>query len=148
MENPVETQLETHKDTEPGIGGPDSWHLYSEMLRCRCYEIEVKRLWQEGAIPGEMHLSMGEEGVVVGIVDQLVDGDAMALDHRGTAPMLVRGVDPVLMLKEFMGTTGWPGWRDGRTHALVLARTPHSVFRDCGVIRTGGGGIWDWLTKG
>ncbi len=67
----------------------DSWHLYAQMLRCRLFEKEVMRLWQEGAIPGEMHMSMGEEAIVVGIVDQLEDGDAMALDHRGTTPMLV-----------------------------------------------------------
>jgi TPP-dependent pyruvate/acetoin dehydrogenase alpha subunit len=81
----------------------DSWCLYTEMLRCRLFEEEVKRLWQDGSIPGEMHMSMGEEAIVVGIVKQLVDGDAMALDHRGTAPMLVRGIDPSLLLKEFMG---------------------------------------------
>ena len=65
---------------------PDSWHLYAEMYRCRLFEKEVKRLWLEGVIPGEMHLGTGEEAINVGIVDQLMDGDAMALDHRGTAP--------------------------------------------------------------
>jgi len=84
---------------------PDVWHLYKQMLLCRLFEKEVKRLWNDGAIPGEMHLSMGEEAIVVVVVDQLVEGDAMALDHRGTAPMLARGIDPVLLLKEFMGRT-------------------------------------------
>jgi TPP-dependent pyruvate/acetoin dehydrogenase alpha subunit len=46
---------------------PDSWHLYTQMLRSRLFEKEVMRLWQEGAIPGEMHLSMGEEAIVAGI---------------------------------------------------------------------------------
>ncbi len=77
---------------------PDSWHLYAQMLRCRSFEEEVIRLWLAEAISGEMHMSMGEEAIAVGIVDQLVDGGAMALDHRGTAPMLARGVDPVLLL--------------------------------------------------
>jgi acetoin:2,6-dichlorophenolindophenol oxidoreductase subunit alpha len=81
----------------------DSWFLYQEMLRCRLFEEEVKRLWQDGSIPGEMHMSMGEEAIAVGIIEQLTDGDAMALDHRGTAPMLVRGIDPILLLKEFLG---------------------------------------------
>jgi pyruvate dehydrogenase E1 component beta subunit len=45
---------------------PDSWHLYTQMLRSRLFEKEVMRLWQEGAIPGEMHLSMGEEAIVAG----------------------------------------------------------------------------------
>ena len=100
-----------------------------------CYEIEVKRLWQEGAIPGEMHLSMGEEGVVVGIVDQLVDGDAMALDHRGTAPMLVRGVDPVLMLKEFMGRPdGLGGGMGGHMHLF----SPEHLTASSGIVGSSG----------
>jgi acetoin:2,6-dichlorophenolindophenol oxidoreductase subunit alpha len=105
MENPVETSTS------------NSWHLYGQMYRCRSFETEVIRLWNDGAISGEMHLSMGEEAIAVGIVDQLVDGDAMALDHRGTAPMLVRGVDASLLLKEFMGRTdGLCGGKGGHMH--------------------------------
>jgi TPP-dependent pyruvate/acetoin dehydrogenase alpha subunit len=95
----------------------DHWYLYTLMFRCRMFEEGVKRLWQEGSIPGEMHLSMGEEAIVVGFVSQLVDGDAMALDHRATAPMLVRGIDPTLLLKEFMGRTdGLDGGMGGHMH--------------------------------
>jgi pyruvate dehydrogenase E1 component alpha subunit len=73
------------------------------MLRSRLFEDAVKRLWEEGRISGEMHLGVGEEGVAAGVVVQLQDGDAMALDHRGTAPLLMRGVDPVELLREFLG---------------------------------------------
>jgi pyruvate dehydrogenase E1 component alpha subunit len=60
---------------------------------------------------------MGEEAIVVGVVDQLIDGDALALDHRGTAPLLVRGVDPSLLLKELMGRTdGLCGGMGGHMH--------------------------------
>ncbi len=135
MDNPAQNQLETQINPHLDTGGPDRWHLYSEMLRCRLYEIEVKRLWQEGAIPGEMHLSMGEEGIVVGIVDQLVDGDAMALDHRGTAPLLVRGVDPVLMLKEFMGRPdGLGGGMGGHMHLF----SPEHLAASSGIVGSSG----------
>ncbi|MFZ2096730.1 MAG: thiamine pyrophosphate-dependent enzyme [Anaerolineales bacterium] len=91
------------------------------MVRCRMFELEVKHLWEEGAIPGEMHMSMGEEGIVIGIVDQLEDGDAMALDHRGTAPMLARGVDPSLLMKEFMGRSdGLGGGMGGHMHLFSV----------------------------
>ncbi|RME47769.1 MAG: thiamine pyrophosphate-dependent dehydrogenase E1 component subunit alpha [Chloroflexi bacterium] len=82
---------------------PDLWSLYRQMYRSRLFEKAVKQLWEQGLISGEMHLGMGEEAVVAGIVDQLQDGDAMALDHRGTPPLLMRGVDPVLLLREFLG---------------------------------------------
>jgi TPP-dependent pyruvate/acetoin dehydrogenase alpha subunit len=113
----------------------DSWHLYSQMLRCRLFEKEVMRLWQEGAIPGEMHMSMGEEAIVVGIVDQLDNGDAMALDHRGTAPMLVRGVDPVLLLKEFMGRPdGLDGGMGGHMHLF----SPENLAASSGIVGASG----------
>lgn len=82
---------------------PDLWCLYSMMLKSRLFEEAVTQLWKDGLISGEMHLGTGEEAIVAGIVSQLTEGDAMALDHRGTPPMLMRGVDPVLLLREFLG---------------------------------------------
>ncbi len=37
--------------------------LYRHMLRSRLFEEAVARLWNEGAISGEMHLGIGEEGI-------------------------------------------------------------------------------------
>jgi TPP-dependent pyruvate/acetoin dehydrogenase alpha subunit len=82
---------------------PDLWSLYWNMLRSRLFELEVTRLWQEGLIPGEMHLGVGEEAIAAGMVCQLEEGDAIALDHRGTPALVMRGVDLVLLLKEFLG---------------------------------------------
>ncbi len=73
------------------------------MLRSRLFEEAVIGLWTEGWIHGEMHLGIGEEGIAAGVVAHLRDGDAMALDHRGTPPLLMRGVDPVLLFREFLG---------------------------------------------
>jgi acetoin:2,6-dichlorophenolindophenol oxidoreductase subunit alpha len=78
---------------------------------------------------------MGEEGIVVGIVDQLVEGDAMALDHRGTAPMLARGIDPVLMLKEFMGRLdGLHGGIAGHMHLF----SPEYQAASSGIVGSSG----------
>lgn len=81
----------------------DRRSLYRQMFRSRVFEEAVASLWDQGAVPGEMHLGTGEEGVVAGVVDHLRDGDAMALDHRGTPPLLMRGVDPVALLRELLG---------------------------------------------
>lgn len=61
------------------------------------------QIWNDGLITGEMHTGIGEEAINAGIVTQLVDGDALALDHRGTSPSIIRGVDPKELLLEFMG---------------------------------------------
>lgn len=82
---------------------PDLWSLYRQMLRSRLFEAVVRRLWNAGSISGEMHLGMGEEAIAAGVVDHLRDGDALALDHRGTPALLMRGVDPVALLREMLG---------------------------------------------
>lgn len=94
--------------------GPDLSFLYRQMLRSRRLEEAVKSIWEGGKISGEMHLGIGEEAVVAGVVSQLKDGDAMAIDHRCTPPMVMRGIDPVLILKELLGRPdglcgGWGG---------------------------------------
>lgn len=82
---------------------PDSVALYRYMLKSRRFEEAVSQLWHEGRISAEMHLNIGEEGIIAGVVDHLIEGDAMALDHRGTAPLVMRGVDLASLLKELMG---------------------------------------------
>jgi acetoin:2,6-dichlorophenolindophenol oxidoreductase subunit alpha len=82
---------------------PDIWSFYSIMLKSRLFEEAIARLWQEGLISGEMHLGTGEEAIIAGIVSHIREGDAMALDHRGSAALLMRGVDPVLILRELLG---------------------------------------------
>jgi pyruvate dehydrogenase E1 component alpha subunit len=82
---------------------PDLPHLYEQMLRSRLFEEAVRTLWDEGLISAEMHPSLGEEGIAAGLVCQLEEGDAMALDHRATAPLVMRGVSLVSLLNEFLG---------------------------------------------
>ena len=82
---------------------PDLWSLYTPMLRCRLFEEATAQCWKDGLISGELHMGTGEEAIITGVVSQLIEGDAMALDHRGTAAMLLRGVDPVLILREMFG---------------------------------------------
>ena len=84
----------------------DMWTLYELMLRSRTFEEAVKQLWEAGLISGEMHLGTGEEAVCAAIVAQMQPGDALALDHRGTPPLLMRGIDPLMLLHEFMGNPG------------------------------------------
>ena len=87
----------------PPTDDADLWDLYQQMLRSRLFEQSVQELWEAGKISGEMHMGIGEEAIVAGVVCQLQEGDAMALDHRGTPPLIMRGVDPVLLLRELLG---------------------------------------------
>lgn len=95
----------------------DKVALYRKMLTCRRIEEAIARLWHEGRVSGEMHLGVGEEGINVGVLDHLGDGDAVALDHRGTAGMILRGVDLAAIIKECMGAAdGLCGGMGGHMH--------------------------------
>ncbi|MHA1732379.1 MAG: thiamine pyrophosphate-dependent dehydrogenase E1 component subunit alpha [Promethearchaeota archaeon] len=95
----------------------DTASLYELMFRIRKFEEAVKKLWEDGKISGEMHTGVGEEAVIAGVISQLQEGDALALDHRGTAAMLARGVDPVKLLLEFLGhPEGLCGGEGGHMH--------------------------------
>jgi pyruvate dehydrogenase E1 component alpha subunit len=64
-----------------------------------------------------MHLGTGEEAIIAGVVSHLHEGDAMALDHRGTAALLMRGTDPVLIMRELLGyPSGLCGGMGGHMH--------------------------------
>lgn len=96
---------------------PELWSLYALMLKSRLLEEAIAKLWHDGLISGEMHLGTGEEAIIAGVVPQLHEGDAMALDHRGTAALLMRGVDPALILRELLGyPDGLCGGRGGHMH--------------------------------
>jgi len=96
---------------------PDLWMLYAQMLKSRLFEGAIENLWHDGLISGEMHLGTGEEAIIAGVVPHLQAGDAMALDHRGSAALLMRGVDPVLILLELLGhPDGLCGGMGGHMH--------------------------------
>lgn len=113
----------------------DLWSLYGLMFKSRTFEIAVRQIWQAGRISGEMHLGMGEEAIVAGIVSQMIDGDAMALDHRGTPPMLMRGVDPRALLREFMGKPdGLCAGQGGHMHLFA----PDKLIASSGIVGASG----------
>jgi pyruvate dehydrogenase E1 component alpha subunit len=89
------------------------------MLKSRLFEEAIAQLWHDGLISGEMHLGTGEEAIIAGVISHLLEGDAMALDHRGSAALLMRGVDPVLILRELLGyPDGLCGGMGGHMHLL------------------------------
>jgi TPP-dependent pyruvate/acetoin dehydrogenase alpha subunit len=96
---------------------PDLWKLYRQMLKSRVFEEKVVQLWGKGLISGEMHTGLGEEAIAAGTVDHLQEGDAMALDHRTTPPLIMRGVDMAALLREFLGDReGLCGGYGGHMH--------------------------------
>jgi TPP-dependent pyruvate/acetoin dehydrogenase alpha subunit len=93
--------------------------LYRHMLRARMFELAVADLWRRGSISGEMHLGTGEEAVAAGVVTHLRDGDGLALTHRASPPLVVRGLPLVPLLRELLGQPdGICRGRGGHMHLL------------------------------
>lgn len=90
----------------------DAAQIYRKMLTCRRVEEALGKLWHDGIISGEMHLGIGEEGINVGVLDHVGDGDGIALDHRSTAGMVLKGVDITAIIKECIGLP------DGLCHGM------------------------------
>ena len=119
----------------PGLIEPKLIDLYRKMYRSRLFEEAVSALWDEGLISGEMHLGIGEEAIIAGTVSQLVDGDAMALDHRGTAALIMRGVEPGALLLEFLGhPDGLCGGMGGHMHLF----SPEKLAASSGIVGSSG----------
>lgn len=97
----------------------DLRRLATVMARSRRYEEATLALWERGLISGELHLSVGEEAVAAGVLDHVVDGDAIAADHRSSAVMVARGVSLESMLREVLGDPdGLCGGQGGHMHLL------------------------------
>lgn len=79
------------------------WELYGQMFLSRTFEEITTRFWMVGLISGEMHLGIGEEAIAAGVVSHMTDGDALAIHHRPTPFLLMRGVNPAALLAEFLG---------------------------------------------
>ncbi len=114
---------------------PDLWYLYGQMLRSRLFEELVSDLWDDGYISGEMHMGIGEEGIVAGVLDHLEEGDALALDHRGTAPLVMRGVSSYALMAELLGRPdGLCAGQGGHMHLY----SPEHLAASSGIVGAAG----------
>jgi TPP-dependent pyruvate/acetoin dehydrogenase alpha subunit len=103
---------------------PDLASLYRSMCRMRSFEEAAAQLWRDGLISGELHLGIGEEAVVAGVLAHLTDGDALAVDHRSTPPFVARGVDPEALLRELVGEeSGLSGGLIGQLRGVHVRRS-------------------------
>lgn len=109
--------------------------LYGHVARMRAFELALGDLWARGLISGELHLGIGEEGIAAGVVHHLTDGDALALDHRSTPPLVGRGVDLEEMILEMLGHSGGlnPG-HGGHMHMF----SPQHLAASSGIVGSSG----------
>jgi len=101
--------------------------MYQTMVRSRYFEDRMAAIYLEGKkpifdlskgpIPGEMHLSSGQEPCAVGICAQLTAQDHVSAGHRLHHFAIAKGVHLDEMAAEIFGKqTGLSGGRAGHMH--------------------------------
>lgn len=118
--------------------------MYRNMVKSRAFEDAVKSAYFEGKqplfnmakgpIPGEMHLSNGQEPCAVGVCAHLRVGDTVTATHRPHHIAIAKGVDLNRMAAEIFGKeSGLSGGRGGHMHLF----DPNVNFTCSGIIGQG-----------
>jgi pyruvate dehydrogenase E1 component alpha subunit len=105
--------------------------MYETMVRIRRFEERIRELYfadklpafdiAAGLIPGEMHLSAGQEPVAVGMRPHLQAGDAITATHRPHHVAIAQGVDLNKMAAEIFGReTGLGHGKGGHMHLFSV----------------------------
>lgn len=101
--------------------------MYRLMRTIRTYEDNIQKTYfadklpnfnmANGLIPGEMHLSAGQEPCAVGVCIHLTDNDVVTGTHRAHHVAISKGVDLNRMTAEIFGrASGLSGGRGGHMH--------------------------------
>ncbi|MCD8350572.1 MAG: thiamine pyrophosphate-dependent dehydrogenase E1 component subunit alpha [Planctomycetaceae bacterium] len=91
--------------------------MYERMVLIRKYEERIYYLFLEGAMPGSIHQSHGQEASAVGILYDLRDDDYMGSTHRPAGHDLAKGVSLKSMMCEmFAKANGCCGAKGGAMH--------------------------------
>lgn len=106
--------------------------MYQTMVKSRHFEALIKPAYFEGKnpvfnmakgpLPGEMHLSDGQEPCAVGVCAHLRAADTVTATHRPHHIAIAKGVDLNAMTAEIFGrANGLSGGRGGHMHLFDAA---------------------------
>lgn len=118
--------------------------MYRKMYLSRRYEERIGEVYLEeklplfnmanGPIPGEMHLSNGQEPCAVGVCAHLRADDLVTATHRPHHVAIAKGVNLKAMTAEIFGrATGLSGGRGGHMHLF----DPEVGFSCTGIVAEG-----------
>ena len=118
--------------------------LYETMVLSRTYEEAILREYHadkgpgfdigKGLVPGEMHLSAGQEPVAAGVCAHLTTDDALTATHRPHHLAIAHGMDLRAMTAEIFGRVDGLGrGRGGHMHLF----DPKTHFSCSGIIAEG-----------
>jgi len=93
---------------------------YRLMRLSRRFEETMETQFDEGQVPGPLHLSIGQEAVAVGGCCHLRITDAVLSTHRGHHHCLAKGAAPDRLMAELLGrSAGYSRGRGGSMHVAI-----------------------------
>lgn len=93
---------------------------YRLMRLSRRFEETIHEQFEDGQVPGPLHLSIGQEAVAVGGCWDLRRTDAILSTHRGHHHCLAKGAAPDRLMAELLGRrTGYSHGRGGSMHVSI-----------------------------
>lgn len=96
--------------------------MYEKMLRIRKFEVRLTEYFTKGMLYGNIHTSIGQEAVPVGVCEALEKDDLMTSTHRGHGHSLAKGAKSDIMMAELFGKkTGYCGGKGGSMHVTDVS---------------------------
>jgi TPP-dependent pyruvate/acetoin dehydrogenase alpha subunit len=83
-----------------GLSAAQLTGMYTDMVKIRLWETELKDLILKGGFRGVAHLYVGQEAIAVGVGAALRRDDYIASNHRGHGHLIAKGGDLRRMLAE------------------------------------------------
>ena len=74
--------------------------MYRTMQTIRQFESRVRDIFQEGQIPGFVHVSIGEEASATGVAAALTEQDYITSTHRGHGHLIAKGGEVKPMIEK------------------------------------------------
>jgi TPP-dependent pyruvate/acetoin dehydrogenase alpha subunit len=108
---------------------------YRLMRLCRRFEETVEAQFNEGQVPGPLHLSIGQEAVAVGGCAHLRPTDAVLSTHRGHHHCLAKGASSDRLMAELLGRTA--GYSRGRGGSMHVSAPEIGLLGTNGIVGAG-----------
>ena len=97
--------------------------FYTVMYKTRRFEEEMFEYYKTGAMPGLVHISVGQEACGTGAVKALRMSDFVAVHHRSHAHFFMRGTEMKYVLCEILGKKhGVCKGKGGTVHCSDMSR--------------------------
>lgn len=109
--------------------------IWYKLNQIRAFEETSVHYYQEGAMGGSLHTSIGQEAIAVGVCRHLNNDDYMTMTYRGRGQALAKGADPYKIYAEMFGKAD--GYCKGKGGPMHIASKELGILGANGIVGAG-----------